>query len=315
MKIYYLVPFIKYGLSNFILFLLYGLSIAPANYMFSHFFKNMTAAAAITIMLNLILACLAAMVYALNLNPNLCGIVGALDKILMILPGYNFAMGLMRLAMIDTIKTVDLVCEANKGPIDPARYLTSYTSFEWNGVGKYMFAMGIEIAIYWGFTILGEYYFSHPLLRIGVCPDKKIPKTETKKDEDVMNEEKRINEKNPNDKEGKTNLNDILVINNLRKIYNKTIEAVNDLTFGIYPGVCMGLLGRNGSGKTTTLKILSGEILPTEGTAKIFNRDIMTEEKAVRKLIGYCPQTDALFDNLTVSEHLDFYAKIKVKSK
>ena len=66
-----------------------------------------------------------------------------------------------------------------------------------------------------------------------------------------------------------------------------------------------------GAGKTTTLSILSGDIAPTSGRAFIDGLDIETEQLAVRRLIGYCPQHDALLDLLTVREHLHLYARIK----
>jgi ABC-type multidrug transport system ATPase subunit len=63
--------------------------------------------------------------------------------------------------------------------------------------------------------------------------------------------------------------------------------------------------------RTTTLEILSGDIFPTRGTAVLGGSDILNEQLKVRKLIGYCPQFDALFNLLTAREHLEFYARIK----
>lgn len=71
------------------------------------------------------------------------------------------------------------------------------------------------------------------------------------------------------------------------------------------------LVAATGAGKTTTLSILSGDIAPTSGRAYIDGLDIETEQLAVRRLIGYCPQHDALLDLLTVQEHLHLYARIK----
>ena len=64
-------------------------------------------------------------------------------------------------------------------------------------------------------------------------------------------------------------------------------------------------------GKTTTLSILSGDIAPSRGKAYLDGLDIETEQMQVRRLIGYCPQHDALLDLLTVYEHLELYARIK----
>lgn len=70
-------------------------------------------------------------------------------------------------------------------------------------------------------------------------------------------------------------------------------------------------MGVNGAGKSTTFGCLTGDILPTEGTIKIAEQDIMSNFESVRKLIGYCPQKDPIFPLMTVEEHVYFYAKIK----
>ena len=88
-------------------------------------------------------------------------------------------------------------------------------------------------------------------------------------------------------------------------------KAVQEITFGVEKGECFGLLGTNGAGKTTCFKILSGELNPTQGTATIQGFNVIQDMKKIRKLIGYCPQFDALLDKMTAREHLDLYAAIK----
>lgn len=87
--------------------------------------------------------------------------------------------------------------------------------------------------------------------------------------------------------------------------------AVKGVTFGVKKGECFGLLGTNGAGKTTTFKALCGEVIPTFGMTKIAGYDLSKDMNRVRYLIGYCPQFDALLDNLTAREHLELYAAIK----
>jgi ABC-type multidrug transport system ATPase subunit len=87
--------------------------------------------------------------------------------------------------------------------------------------------------------------------------------------------------------------------------------AINNLTFGVPKGECFGFLGINGAGKTTTLGILSGEFPPTSGSAYIDGLSIAAEQSKIRRRIGYCPQFDALFDLLTVREHLELYGRVK----
>lgn len=87
--------------------------------------------------------------------------------------------------------------------------------------------------------------------------------------------------------------------------------AVKTISFGVKKGDCFGLLGTNGAGKTTTFKILCGEIQPTSGICLVNGMNVATDMNKIRHLIGYCPQFDALLDNLTAREHLELYAAIK----
>jgi len=72
----------------------------------------------------------------------------------------------------------------------------------------------------------------------------------------------------------------------------------------------LGFLGANGAGKTTTMSMLTGEHWPTGGSATIMGHSIMNQFEC-RKHIGYCPQFDAIFENLTAREHLNFYCSVK----
>lgn len=73
----------------------------------------------------------------------------------------------------------------------------------------------------------------------------------------------------------------------------------------------LGLLGHNGAGKTTTLRVITGEIAPTKGQIKIGGTNITSSQSDVFKMLGYCPQHDALWKNVTVREHLEVYAAIR----
>ena len=92
--------------------------------------------------------------------------------------------------------------------------------------------------------------------------------------------------------------------------------AVNNLSFGVPQGECFGLLGVNGAGKTTTFKMLTTDLEPTDGTIFINenNRnytDALSNKKSYWSHIGYCPQFDALYDELTPSDHIRLFARIK----
>ena len=86
--------------------------------------------------------------------------------------------------------------------------------------------------------------------------------------------------------------------------------AVDHVSFTVQPGEVLGYLGPNGSGKTTTIRMLCGLMTPTEGTARIMGIDVFKNPEAVKPQIGYMSQKFALYDDLTVLENLQFYAGV-----
>ncbi|EAT39839.1 AAEL008386-PA, partial [Aedes aegypti] len=100
-------------------------------------------------------------------------------------------------------------------------------------------------------------------------------------------------------------------IRNLRKEYDKKKIAVSGLSLNMFEDQITVLLGHNGAGKTTTMSMLTGIFAPTSGTAIINGYDITTDLDSVRGSLGLCPQHNVLFDELTVSEHIEFFARLK----
>jgi ABC-2 type transport system ATP-binding protein len=88
------------------------------------------------------------------------------------------------------------------------------------------------------------------------------------------------------------------------------LVAVQSLDLDIRRGEVFGLLGPNGSGKTTTIRMLCGLVLPTSGTAQVAGYDVTTQSEQVRRRIGYMSQRYGLYDELTVRENLRFYASV-----
>ena len=86
--------------------------------------------------------------------------------------------------------------------------------------------------------------------------------------------------------------------------------AVNDVSFQVQRGEIFGFLGPNGSGKTTVIKMLTGLLPLTSGKALVEGIDVRTDPEAVRQNIGYMSQRFSLYDDLTVTENLQFYGRI-----
>lgn len=86
--------------------------------------------------------------------------------------------------------------------------------------------------------------------------------------------------------------------------------AVDQVSFEVAPGEIWGYLGPNGSGKTTTIRMLLGLLRPTSGRATVLDRDIVTQAEAIRPQVGYMSQKFALYSDLTVTENLAFYAGV-----
>jgi ABC-2 type transport system ATP-binding protein len=86
--------------------------------------------------------------------------------------------------------------------------------------------------------------------------------------------------------------------------------AASELTFEVEKGEIFGFLGANGAGKTTAMRMLCGLLTPTSGKARIAGYDIYTQTERIKRSIGYMSQKFSLYDDLTVSENIRFYAGI-----
>jgi ABC-2 type transport system ATP-binding protein len=102
----------------------------------------------------------------------------------------------------------------------------------------------------------------------------------------------------------------MISVEHLSKLYGST-AAIKDVTFEVEKGEILGFLGPNGAGKTTTMRILTGYLPASSGTAKIAGFEVHDNSMAVRRRIGYLPETPPLYPDMTVEGFLHFVAQIK----
>ncbi len=112
-----------------------------------------------------------------------------------------------------------------------------------------------------------------------------------------------------NIKRGSIPLTMIEVKSLTKRFGNKT--AVDDVSFTVEKGEILGFLGPNAAGKSTTMRMITGFIPPTAGTAVIGGNDIRTAAIAARRLIGYLPENAPVYPDMTVTAYLDFCAQIR----
>ncbi len=101
----------------------------------------------------------------------------------------------------------------------------------------------------------------------------------------------------------------MIALDHLTKTFSETI-AVNDVSFNVGAGEIFGLIGPDGAGKTTMLRVMATAMTPTRGRVTVDGRDVVRDAEAVKKMIGYMPQRFALYPDLTVVENLNFFADI-----
>jgi ABC-2 type transport system ATP-binding protein len=102
----------------------------------------------------------------------------------------------------------------------------------------------------------------------------------------------------------------LIEVDHLTKSYGKNV-AVNDISFNVGKGEILGFLGPNGAGKTTTMRILTGYLPATGGSARIAGFDVFEQSMEVRRRIGYLPENPPLYPDMIVQAYLEFVARIK----
>ncbi len=102
----------------------------------------------------------------------------------------------------------------------------------------------------------------------------------------------------------------MIEVQQLTKRYGD-LTAINNISFSVTSGQILGFLGPNGSGKTTTMRIITGFMPASSGTVKVAGFDIFDDSFEARKRIGYLPENPPLYNDMTVASYLRFVARIK----
>jgi ABC-2 type transport system ATP-binding protein len=104
-----------------------------------------------------------------------------------------------------------------------------------------------------------------------------------------------------------------VVVENLRKVYSGGVVALNGLSFSVEEGEIYALIGPNGSGKTTTLRIIATLIKPTSGRVEVFGHDVVREPLKVRSLINYLPEEAGAYRDLSGEDFIRFMLSMRFK--
>uniref|UniRef100_A0A8D2JSS6 ABC transporter domain-containing protein n=1 Tax=Sciurus vulgaris TaxID=55149 RepID=A0A8D2JSS6_SCIVU len=270
-----------------LLLLLYGWSITPLMYPASFFFSVPSTAYVVLTCINLFVGINGSMAtFVLELfsdQQKLQEVSKVLKRVFLIFPHFCLGRGL-----IDMVR--------NQAMADAFEHRQFQSPLRWEVVGKNLLAMFVQGPIFLLLTLLLQH-------RGRLLPRSTLPPL-GEEDEDVARERERV-------AKGATQ-GDVLVLRDLTKVYRgQRMPAVHRLCLGIPRGECFGLLGVNGAGKTTTFRMLTGDTLPSRGEAVLAGHSVTQETAAAHRCMGYCPQSDAIFELLTGREHLELFARLR----
>ncbi|KAG6967554.1 hypothetical protein JG688_00006265 [Phytophthora aleatoria] len=275
-----------------LLFILFGLAICPFTYCLSYFFKEHASAQTYIIMINFLLGVVLMVVsFILDVVSESSSDANKVLKFFWRLsPLFNLGSALLN----QCLSEIGAAFGRTSGTISP---------FKMDVMGWELLYLALDSIVFFTVAVGIDFLLSFPKIKAAIFKDPVLNDTPYEEDEDVAREAERVRSGGAD--------GDAVKLLGIRKIYKGNKAAVRNLSFGLPKGECFGYLGINGAGKTTTMKMMTGNILPTSGSGTLGGFDILSEQLEVRRLIGYCPQFDALFELMTVREHLELFARIK----
>ncbi|GBP54701.1 ATP-binding cassette sub-family A member 3 [Eumeta japonica] len=307
----------------FLCLMVYGAAMLPLVYIFSYFFEKYATGFAVLFFVNLFLGVMGPqLVYTLDtinveeedLNPS-----QVMEGSIRFFPLYSFMVSITNLNNIAiTINTCMSSCDiySTLFPIEectmqamcehlPSCCMDENPYFNWEepGIGQSLTQMLISCLIFWAILMIFEYRLPQKVFNREVKPP---PLDNLFDEDDDVREETRFAESVLS-----SNLhNHNLVAKKLTKYYKKKL-AVNQVSFTVGGDECFGLLGVNGAGKTSTFKMLMGDETISSGDAYVQGHSVKTDIRRVHEIIGYCPQFDAIFEELTGRETIQLFGLLR----
>jgi ABC-type multidrug transport system ATPase subunit len=277
----------------FVLFMMYGFAGIAGSYTISFAFESHSTAQNIVLLANFVCGFLLVMIVKiLSFIESTKEAADVLVFIFRVVPAFCLGDGILNLAAIDAAKAFVAV---------------EQHAFDMDVLGWNLVYMAIEIPVFIAITFV----LDHPARKMRaemLFGEQGVePEVIEEEDEDVTAERRAVEAGRPGD---------FVTVKNLRKTYpvptgDGTKVAVRNLSFGVHEAEVFAFLGTNGAGKTTTISVLCGEVLPTRGAAFVADKNVVTDALETRRIIGYCPQFDALHDLMTPVEHLYLYAGLR----
>uniref|UniRef100_A0AC34QV07 ABC transporter domain-containing protein n=1 Tax=Panagrolaimus sp. JU765 TaxID=591449 RepID=A0AC34QV07_9BILA len=301
--------------STFLIFVIYNASVLPCIYVFQMIFTIPSVAYAIigiglffigvvTSMVILLLENLVSSDDTLVVAHQICSIV------FLIVPQYNLGVAISRLNFIYGVYITAEQYLKSIGRRDMLGQVPLPLVSRWDLMGQHFFALIVDGLIF--LIILGIIEYKHVIFKFLRRREQRTTRKLLEKyhkdrkllDEDVQREQTFVENIKNYDDYG-------LVVKGLSKGYSGEFLAVENLSFAVEKGECFGLLGVNGAGKTSTFSMLTGRLIIGSGDAYIHGNSVVDGGFNSFRLLGYCPQFDALNLRLTAREQLTFYARIR----
>ncbi|XP_066260323.1 phospholipid-transporting ATPase ABCA3-like [Euwallacea similis] len=286
-----------------VIFTYFGWSMLPMMYIAGYYYDVPSSGYTKLIFINVATGCVAFVILQILQMPglNLKYIGDALHWVFMAIPHYSLATGIRD---TNQMYLLNSICSETQDCTDMGN---NFYKWESPGIGRnlaYSFAVGLVLLI---LLLLIEYEVFSGV--VYVFQQKFFPKKNVEvhnEDSDVQAEKHKIR----NTPERQLHQTYNIVVKDLTKYYKRHL-AVNGLCLGIKNSECFGLLGINGAGKTSTFKMLTGDIRISFGDSWLKGKSIKHNLKEVQKSIGYCPQFDALLEDLTARETLRMFALLR----